>query len=206
MAKPPEKPAGPGVLSVDLIDSGKLYRAGSETPFTEENLPEHLKQYIATGQEDFFHPRERDFYNNPRPDCGVVYQPTGSDSQWTRRQARQVASVAQEQIYAEAEAAAANKLSSETEEALQDSHDKYSALMKAQLQHDRDAIDRLYESLEAEAKPQEMFLKRGAVFTAAKKVKPRPGEHVFARRPSGEYESVGIVDSEGQLPPEEITP
>lgn len=145
MNKKSEQPAGPVVLSVDLIDSGKLYRAGSKTPFDAVSLPEHLKEYIASGDEDFFHPRERDFYNNPRPDCGVVYQPTGSDSQWTRRQARQVASVAQEQLYAEAEAEAAGQLPKETQEALEDAHSKHSALMKAQMAYNQRATDIAYE-------------------------------------------------------------
>ena len=208
MPKPPEKPGEPVVLSVDLIDSGKLYRAGEPTPFTEASLPAHLKQYIATGQEDFFHPRERDFYNNPRPDCGVVYQPTGSDSQWTRRQARQVASVAQEQLYAEQEAEAAGQLPKETQEALEDAHSKHSALMKAQMAYNQRATDIAYEqaAAEAAAKESQFYVRRGGAWGKVQNCRLRPGETVFVKRENGQMEAAGCVDSTGSPPPSEVIP
>ncbi len=45
MSKTPEPVAEPARLSAAAIADGKLYPAGSETPFTEKTLPEHLRQY-----------------------------------------------------------------------------------------------------------------------------------------------------------------
>ena len=112
----------------------------------------------------------------------------------------------QEQIFAEREVEAANKLSPETEEALAASHSRHIGLAKAQMQSSQDAMDRLHEELTRTREPQKMYLKRGSVYVSAEKTSPRPAEHVFVKRPSGQYESIGLVDSEGTLPDEEITP
>ena len=208
MSKKSEQPAEPIVLTVSLIESGRFIRAGEPTPYLRvEDVPEHLRQYLVTGDEGpFFTPAERDFYNNPQPEPELIYQPL-SGERGMKRQAMRAASISQEQIYAEQEVERANALSPEAEEALQDSHDRHAALMKAQLAHDRDAIDRIYEIAAQESEPQKLYLRRGSVHVSTEKVSRfKPGEHVFARRPSGEYESVGIVDSEGELPPEEIMP
>ena len=111
------------------------------------------------------------------------------------------ASILQEQLYAEQEVEAANKLSPETEEALQDSHDKHAALMKAQMQHDRDAIDRLHESLAAESEPIQRFVRRGSVYVRIEKAKLAAGEPVFIKHPGGNHEIIGTTDVDG-TPPE----
>ena len=69
--------------------------------------------------------------------------------------------------------------------------------------------DSAYEVAAAEAEVKTtttLYVKRGSVYADVRKVQVKPAEHVFMRRPTGAYESIGIVDSEGQLPPEEITP
>ena len=202
------EPAEPLRLRENAIVDGVFIRAGEPTPFARvEDLPESLKPLLADGSEEFYHPSERLIYDNPQPgpDPGVVYQPL-SGGQWVRRQARQAASISQEQIYAEEQAQADAALPIETQEALEAKHSGHIEKLKAQMQYDRDAMDRLHESLEAEAKPQPFFIKRGSVFQDARKVKPRPSERVFVKRLSGEYEFIGVVDSEGELPPEEIIP
>jgi hypothetical protein len=210
MSKKSEPLPEPIVFTVSLIESGKYIRAGEPTPYLcAEDVPAHLREYIADGSEEFYTHAERLIYDG-RPDHGepaTLYRFLDGQGRGIRRQAGQVAAGLQEQIYAEREVEAANALSPETEEALQDSHDRHTALMKAQMQYDRDAIDRTYEIAAQESEPQKLYVKRGSVHVSTEKVSRfKPGEHVFARRPSGEYENVGIVDSEGQLPPEEITP
>jgi hypothetical protein len=206
MSKKFEQPE-PIVLSVSLIESGRFIRAGEPTPYLRvEEVPEHLKEYIATEADPApWSPRERDFYNNPQPEPELIYQPL-SDERGMRRQAMRAASISQEQLYAEQEVERANALSPETEEALQDSHDKHSALMIAQLQYNQDLTDSIYEEAARTSESQKFYVKRGAVYTSVEKVKLRPSENVYVQRPNKEWECIGIVDSEGQLPPEEIIP
>jgi hypothetical protein len=203
-----EQPPEPIVLTVSLIESGRFIRAGEPTPYLRvEDVPAHLKEYIATEADPpAWSPRERDFYNNPQPDPGLIYQPL-SGERGMRRQAARAASISQEQIYAEEQAQADAALPAETIEALQDSHDLYIGKTKAELEASQRLTDAIYEDAERRVVEPQKFLKRGAVYVSAEKAgRFKPGEHVFVRRESGEYESVGLVDSEGGLPPEEIIP
>jgi hypothetical protein len=205
--KPLEKSAEPIRLTTAAVIDGVYFAAGQTLPYErEEDLPPNLKGLVATGQEDFFHPREIDFYNNPRPDCGVVYQPTGSDSQWTRRQARQVASVALEQDWAAEQLEREHALPKETQQALEDIHSKDAALGKAELQFARDQVDAAYEAAAQAAEPPSLFVKRGGMWAKTQNAKLRPGETVFTKQPNGEMWAAGIIDAEGQPPPQEITP
>ena len=65
MPKFPPKPDEFVVLTADMIDGGKLYRAGSETPFTEASLPPHLREYLADGSESFYTSADRNYYDGP---------------------------------------------------------------------------------------------------------------------------------------------
>jgi hypothetical protein len=160
----PLEPSSPVVLSANCIADGKFIPAGSETPFTEETLPEHLRQYLATGQENFYHPSDRNIYSGqpPAPDVGFVYQGVSS-GQWVRRQASQAAGAAQEQLYAEEQAEAEQQLPVETQQALQDQHDQRIALLKARGSYVQRLTDATYEAAQAEAAAQEsqFFVKRG---------------------------------------------
>lgn len=207
MSKKSEQLPEPIRLTVSLIESGRFIRAGEPTPYLcVEDVPAHLKEYIATEADPpAWSPRERDFYNNPQPEPELIYQPL-SGERGMRRQAMRAASISQEQLYAEAEVEAANKLSPETEEALQDSHDKHSALMIAQLAHDRDAMDRLYESLAAESAPTPRFVRRGSVYVRIEKAKLAAGEPVFIKHPSGNHEVIGTTDVDGTPPEPPIIP
>ena len=211
MSKKSEKPPEPIRLCENSIIAGVFYRAGEALPFEHvEDLPESLKGLVATEADPApWTPAERNIYyrddQGPEPGEAVIYQATGG-GQWVRRQAAQLASGLQEQIYAEQEAQAANKLSPELEEVLQDSHDKHIALTKAQMEASQRLTDAIYEDAAQRAEPQKFYVKRGAVYVDARKAKVKPAENVFVKRSSGEYECVGVADSEGQLPDEEIRP
>jgi hypothetical protein len=207
MPKPPEKPAGPVVLSANCIADGRFIPAGSETPFTEETLPPHLREYLARGDEDFFTHASRNIYNQqPGPEPGpVFYQATGG-AQFVRRQASRAARGMEEQVMAEEWAN--EPLPVETQEALADIHDRASALAKAQIQFNRDQADIAYEQAEAEAAAkearQQLYVRRGGEFGRVERARLKPGEPVFVKRENGEMEAVGIIDSRGEPPEPEI--
>ena len=94
--------------------------------------------------------------------------------------------------------------------ALEDSHPSHIGLAKAVAEHQQAAVDRLHDQLARESDEkiqQAMFVKRGARhYVPVEKVKDlSPGEHVFVRRESSNrYDSIGIVNSLGELPEQEI--
>jgi hypothetical protein len=184
--KPEQPPAEPIRLSTGAIVDGRYFAAGSVLPFTKEaDVPENLRPYIAT-EEEILPPPVRNIYDLPPH---------------LRRQARQIQANVQWQDWAEAQAS--EPLPPDVAEVLQDSHDKYISI-KAQMAYNQDASDNAYASA-APREPQKFFVKRGAVYADARKAsKLKVAENVYALRPNGEYECIGIVDSEGQLPPEEI--
>jgi hypothetical protein len=205
MTKPLEKPAGPVVLSANVLVDGKFISAGSETPFSEATLPEHLRQYLATGQEDFYSPSQRNIYGGqpPAPDVGFVYQPL-SGGQW-RRQAGQVANVVQEQDQA-AEAAAANELPEEVKEVLQAEHDLRIGKARAQMKVNQDASANAYEAAaqRAEEVQTQYFVRRGGAWGKVQNCQLRPGETVFVKRENGQMEAAGTVNAAGEPPPSEF--
>jgi hypothetical protein len=207
MKQSPEQ-SSPVVLSVSVISDGVFYGAGSETPFTETTLPPHLREYIASGQEDFYTPAERDIYRQ-RPELGeppTVFRFLDGQGRGIQRQAAQVASGLQEQAYLEMEAQAANKLSPELEEVLQSEHDRHIGLVKAQAEFNRNLTDSIYAEAEWVAEPQKFFVRRGAVYVDVRKTTPKPAEHVFTNDEGGDWRMVGLVDSEGRLPEPPIIP
>jgi len=205
MFKPPEKPAGPVVLSTNAICDGKFIPAGEPVPYERvEDLPPNLRPLVATGDEEFYSHSERLIYNQQPPEPGpVVFQQTGGGSQW---QARRVAAGLHQQAWAEEQAEAANALPAETEEALEAAHAKHSALAKAQIQFNRDQVDAAYEraAQEAESRTVQLFVKRGGDFGRVERARLKPGEPVFVRRENGQYEVVGEIDSRGQPPDQEV--
>ena len=209
MKQTPEQLTEPIRLTVSLIESGKFIRAGEQTPYLcVEDVPEHLRQYLVIGNEGpFFTPAERDFYNNPQPEPELIYQPL-SGERGLRRQAAQAASILQEEIYAEEQVEAANKLSPELEEVLQNSHDQHVALTKARLEANQRFTDAAYESAtqEAESRTVVFHVKRGAIYARCEKTKLRAGENVFTKEESGEWVFAGVVDSNGEPPPQPIIP
>jgi hypothetical protein len=68
--------------------------------------------------------------------------------------------------------------------------------------------DGLYKQLEEEAaaKVAQLYVRRGGEWGRVQNSKLKIGEHVFVRRENGQMESVGVVDSNGGLPPQEIIP
>jgi hypothetical protein len=185
--RPPEQSSSV-VLSVSVIADGKYFRAGEATPFTEATLPDHLKEYISTGDEEPpFSPAERELY-----------------SPALMHEVRRIKGNIELQSWCEEEA---NKpLPEDVREVLEDKHSRHVGLARAQMQSAQNLTDSIYAESERVSEPQRFFVKRGAVYVDVRKVTPKPAEHVFARRLNGEYETIGIVDSEGQLPDEEIIP
>ena len=198
--QPPEPPI---VLRENSIVNGEFFRAGTPLPFTRvEDLPESLKPLLADGSEEFYHPSERLIYDNPQPgpDPGVVYQPL-SGGQWVRRQARQAASISQEQIYAEEQVIADQRISPELEEELQSQHDLRIGRAKAQLEASQRLTDSIYESVTAVSEPIQRFVRRGSVYVRIEKATLKAGENVFIKHPSGNHEIIGTTDADG-VPPE----
>ena len=188
MPKPPEKPAGPVVLSANCIADGRFIPAGDPTPFTEATLPEHLREYLASGAEDFFTPAQRDIYRGqpgPEPGAGFIYQGV-SNGQWVRRQAAQAAAGLQEKAWLEAEAAT-ETLPPETLEVLQAKHDEHIALLKARGAYAQKLADVTYEqaAAEAAAKETQFYVKRGGEMARVERAKLRPGEKCFMREGRG---------------------
>jgi hypothetical protein len=192
MTKPLENPAGPVVLSANCIADGRFIPAGSETPFTEETLPEHLRQYLARGDEEpFYSPAERNIYDLPPH---------------LRRQARQALGNVQWQDWAEE--VASEPLPAETAAVLQTKHDEHIASLKAQGAYAQKLADAAYEQAAAEASAQQTqyFVRRGGMWAHVERAKLRPGETCFVKRENGQMEAAGCVDSTGSPPPSEIIP
>ena len=171
MSKNREQSSPVVVLSVSVIADGKFFAAGSETPLSETTLPEHLRQYIATGEETLYTPAHRDYYRE------------GPPAEYARE-----------------------PLPPETEEALQAIHAKSTSMVKAQMQFDQTAADNAYEGAKqaVEAKVAQFFVKRGGQWAHVQRAKLKLGELVFVKRPNGEMETVGCVDSRGEPPEQEI--
>jgi hypothetical protein len=214
MSEKTEQPPEPIVLSVAVIEGGKNYPAGSETPFTEETLPEHLRPHLVTGDEPPpFRSSARNIYTHMRPPGEPAAEPEviyhfASDGIVGRsmlRQASQIGSMLQEQAYAEQQAEAAGRLSPELEDALRAKLELYIGKVLAQAQYNQDAIDTLHESLAAASELQKLFVKRGAVYTETGKVKLRPGEKCFVRI-DNEWSFVDIVNSDGEVPEPPLIP
>jgi hypothetical protein len=200
MTKPLEQPTGPVVLSANCIADGRFIPAGSETPFTEATLPEHLRQYLASGDEDFYTPAQRDIYHGqPGPEPPFFFQGVSS-GQWVQRQASRTAAGMQEQIWAEAEMEREHALPKETLEVLQTKHDEHIALLKARGAYAQKLTDAAYEqaAAEAAAKESQYYVRRGGAWGKVQNCQLRPGETTFVRRPNGEFEASGFIDSTGE--------
>ena len=204
MSKEQPVPAGPLVLKVGCVADGKYYAAGEPIPFDAETIPDSLQPYLAGDAE-------------PEPPAAPtlnfqlnrVYEvdPQGAIiTRHGRREAARLAGEAAAQAQAEADAEAAGELPPETREALQASHDTAIglALKAAEIAaRDRDAAA---EAAQREpAKPSELYVRRGGAWMRAERARLRPGEPIFVRQLSGEWEAVGVVDASGGLPPPEVT-
>jgi hypothetical protein len=207
-----EQASEPLRLRENVIIDGRFYSAGSPVPFASEvELPESLKHLIATGDEPPFYTHSERLIYDGRSDLGepaTLYKFLDGQGIGVRRQAMQVSAGLQEQVFAEQAVEASNKLPPETEEALAAAHSRHIGLERAQLQYDRDAIDRAYESAtqEAESRTVVFHVKRGAVYVRYEKTKLKPGETVYTKQPNGEMWAAGIIDAEGQPPDSEIHP
>jgi hypothetical protein len=201
-----EEPAGPIVLTANVIDSGKFYPAGSETPFTEATLPEHLRQYLASGQEDFYSPAQRDIYQGQPagPEPGFIFQGAGS-GQWVQRQAARTAAGLQEQAWAEAEASA-ETLPPETLAVLEDEHTHRIDKLKAQAAYNAKIVDAAYESLAQASEPPALFVRRGGEMGRVERSKLKVGEAVYAKFGEGDWQVVGHVNANGEAPEPPLIP
>jgi hypothetical protein len=184
-----EQPPEPIRLSVASIVAGQYIGIGEPTPFmTESDVPQNLKPYIGGIRNEMLpHPSDRDIYLSPQ----------------TRRQARRLEATAEEKDWAEQ--VASEPLREDVAAALPASHDIAIGKALAQAKYHQDAIDNAHTAAqESVAQRPEHFVKRGAIYSRASKSKLRPAENVYVRRPSGEWECIGQVDSAGELPPQEI--
>jgi hypothetical protein len=165
---PAEQPREPIVLTANAIVGGQFIRAGDPTPYErEEDLPEAMKAFIATGEETPFDPGERDIYGDlPRN---------------TRRQIQRLEAIAAER---EAAAAAFNTpLPEGAAEVLEAEHAKHIGLAKARMAYNQSVIDSAYEGAaqrEEEARTQ-YYVRRGGAWGHVERAKLKPGETVSAR-------------------------
>jgi hypothetical protein len=188
MAEP--KPAEPLVLSVNCIHDGRFYAAGTATPYTSEaDLPLAMKGFIASEATPApFDPSVRNIYGDMTPAA--------------RRQVRQLELAAAEREWFEEQAA--EPLPEDVQAALEDSHAAYIARLKAEAEYDGKLADTAFQAAQP-APPPQLYVRRGGEWGHVERAKLKPAEHVFVRRENGQMESVGVVDSNGQPPPPEIT-
>ena len=181
----PEQPS-PIVLSVNAIVEGKFIHAGTALPFTSAaDLPESLKPFIARGDETPFQAAARNIYDMPPP---------------LRRQAWKLETIAQEKEAAEEEADA--PLREDIQAALQAEHDLRIGAALQQARFNQAAIDNAHEAAAEAAQPREFFVKRGGEMGRTDRCRLKPGELIFARTPTGEYEVIGHTNSNAEIPNE----
>ena len=208
MSKEQPSPAGPLVLKVGSVANGKYYAAGEPIPFDAETIPDSLRPYLADDAEpEPPAPPTLNFQPNR------VYEVDPQGAILTRAGRRQGAQLAGEdfaQQQAEEEVIAVGALDAETAAILQEKHDVDVALQikTAEIRaRDADAVVTAAQDEGAggaEQKPPAIYVKRGGAWMHAERARLRPGEPVFVKRPTGEWEAVGAVDASGGLPPPEV--
>ena len=97
-------------------------------------------------------------------------------------------------------------LPEETRLALEDAHAKNIGLQMAQAEANHRFMDSAYEAAARTAEPPQLYVRRGGAWGKVQNCKLRPGEFVFVVRPTGEYETIGVVNSSGEPPPPEFIP
>ena len=220
-----EQPSGAGAatgspitLSVDAVIQvggfigSKLFRAGESTPYRSiDEVPEQLKSFISDDGDEPDEPQGPPSLSFQTNKVYAVNAEGAILSRAGRRAAAELAGQAYAQRQAEEEAIAAGALDPETQAALEDAHAVDIGLQIKEAEAAQARRDAAYaqaqEAAAREAEPAkapEFFVKRGAVFMHAAKARLRPGEQVFVKRPSGAWETVGLIDASGSLPPEEM--
>jgi hypothetical protein len=187
------KTAEPLVLSVNAIINGQFFSAGTPLPFTDESaLPESLKPFVAG------------------PDAPKPFDPSVRNiydlSPLARREVRRLESIAAEKEWAQQ--VADEPLPPETAAALEASHELHIGRAKAQAEYSQRLSDGIYKQLEEEAAARvvQLYVRRGGEWGRVQNSKLKPGETVFAKRENGEMEAVGVINSRGEPPPQEIIP
>jgi hypothetical protein len=119
---------------------------------------------------------------------------------------RALAAQAAAHEYAEAQAEAAVTLDPETAAVLQDQHAAATGRAIKQAEVNQRLREDAYEQLKKEeaGKAIEHFVRRGAVHKRCDATRLRPGEQYFAKRASGGWEFVGVINANGELPEQEI--
>jgi hypothetical protein len=171
------------------VATGQFYCAGTAVPFTETDLPAALQPFVATGEEPSIQPVERNIYNS-----------------WSiRRQVHRLEKGVALQEAAEEEATA--PLPPETAEALLAAHELHIGAALKQAEYSQGLSDAAYAQAAeaAAAKVTQYFVRRGGEWARAERARLKAGETCFIKRPNGETEAAGTVDSSGGLPPPEIT-
>jgi hypothetical protein len=186
--KTEQPPPEPIRLSVNCIADGRFFCAGTPLPFQREDLPEALKAFISTGSSATpFEPSERNLYNDMSPHA--------------RHQARRLAQAAQEKDWAEEQASA--PLREDIAAALADEHDIATSRAKAQAEYDQALSDAAHAVMQPVPPPQ-FYVRRGGEWAHVERAKLKVGETVFVRRESGQMESVGAINQNGEPPEPEI--
>jgi hypothetical protein len=185
--KPEQPPAEPIRLTANAIVAGQFIRAGDPTPYTaEENLPESLKPFVATGDEEPFRAVERNIYD---------VHPA------LRGQARRLEAIALEKE--RAESLAAEPPAPNLAAAITDAHELHIGAALKQAEVDQRLRDSAFEAMQPPAPPQ-LFVRRGGEMARIERAKLKVGETVFVRRESGQMESVGVINQNGEPPEPEI--
>ncbi len=178
----------PVILTANCIIGGAFFPAGNELPFKDEGeVPISLKPFIATAEAPAPEPVQRNIYGPP---------PLAIKRQLHRLE-KGIA------LQEAAEAEASEPLRRNLAAALEAEHDTAIGAAKAQARFNQDVIDAAHAAAQA-PEPLQRYVKRGGAWGRVQNSKLKPGEHVFVKRENGEYETVGVVDATGGLPPEEI--
>ena len=94
----------------------------------------------------------------------------------------------------------------ETQAELEAAHIRRMSLLMARAEGVQNEVDAVYERAEAKAKVTRYFVRRGGNWGAVQNANLKPGEPVFVKRPNGEMEVSGYIDSKGDWPDPEIVP
>ena len=89
--------------------------------------------------------------------------------------------------------------------ALEDSHAKHIGRLLKEAEVNAKLTDAAYAAVQP-APPPQLYVRRGGAWGRVQNSKLKPGETCFVKRENGEMEAVGVVDSNGEPPPQEIIP
>ena len=207
--KPKQPPSAPVILSVNCLVDGKFFTAGSEVPFTAETLPEHLRAFIATGEEPpFYSHQERLIYDTRKRGMTPAWfsRPPAASNGCKGRRARR-SQFHRNKFGPRHKRKPMGSCQRKRKRPWRTRTPSTAPWRWRQLAAHQRFTDAVYEDAErqVEEKQTQFYVKRGGAWGKVQNATLKPGEVCFVKRPNGQYEVSGYIDSDGQPPDPEIT-